>query len=39
MNIQMNWILANEEAEAGLSADAEDIDAEEDDGSTLKRSH
>ena len=25
MNLQMNWLLLNEEAESGLSADAEDI--------------
>jgi hypothetical protein len=35
MNMQMNWLLLNEETENGLSAAAEDIDAEEDDGCLL----
>jgi len=35
MNMQMNWLLLNEETENGLSAASEDIDAEEDDGCLL----
>jgi hypothetical protein len=33
----MNWLLLNEETENGLSAAAEDIDAEEDDGNISTR--
>jgi len=33
MNIQMNWLLLNEEAESGINPNSEDLDAEEDDGS------
>jgi hypothetical protein len=33
MNIQMNWLLLNEEAECGINPNSEDLDAEEDDGS------
>jgi len=32
MNIQMNWLLLNEEAECGINPNSEDLDAEEDDG-------
>jgi len=31
-NIRMNWLLTNEEAELGINANSEDLDAEEDDG-------
>ena len=33
----MNGLLSNEEAECGLNPNSEDLDAEEDDGSTLMK--
>jgi len=34
MNIQFNHLLENDEAEAGVSSNSEDLDAEEDDGAS-----